>query len=339
MHWIDISDQTYRHVVIAQGTPTLYNGQPTTVALDDNRTIFCFWTEGHGGPAIFFAKSEDTGLTWKNIPVPKDWSIMVNCPSIYKLKDKEKKERLTLFAAQPNISETISEDLGQTWSSVKSLNKPCVMAFSSIVQLNNGDYLGLYHRGKDDKDFAPLTIWSSISQNGGVTWSDSKLVGQKEGRSPCEPCVIRSLDGSQLACITRENQRVGSSLIMFSEDEGNTWSNMKETIWELTGDRHVAKYAPDGRLVIAFRDRMPQNPYYGHFVIWIGKYDDILQNKPGQYRIKVLHSYDGADCGYSGLEILPDGTVIATTYIKYKDNADKQSIISARFNMNELDSM
>jgi hypothetical protein len=139
----------------------------------------------------------------------------------------------------------------------------------------------------------------------------------------------------------RENQRVGPSLVMFSDDEGETWSNMQETTWELTGDKHVAKYAPDGRLVIAFRDRMPESPYYGHFVVWIGKYEDLLFgiSNRDQYRIKVLHSYAGADCGYPGLEILPDGTVIATTYIKYQNNADKQSIVSARFNMNELDSM
>ena len=81
-----------------------------------------------------------------------------------------------------------------------------------------------------------------------------------EGRAPCEPCVIRSEDGKRLICIARENKRVGNSLMMVSTDEGQTWSALQETPWGLTGDRHVIKYAPDGRLVAVFRDMAPGSP-------------------------------------------------------------------------------
>ncbi len=64
---------------------------------------------------------------------------------------------------------TYSEDGGKSWSPVRSLNKPCVMAFSSIVKLKNGDYLGLYHRGQNDRDRPPLTLWQSVSHDGGLT--------------------------------------------------------------------------------------------------------------------------------------------------------------------------
>jgi len=341
IQWIDISNQTHRHIVIAEGTPALYNGHPTTVMLDDNKTIFCVWSKDHGGQTAFLAKSEDAGLTWRNLLVPADWLSTRNCPSIYKLTDKNGKERLMIFAARPNMTQTFSEDFGQTWSPVKSLNKPCVMTFTSIVQLTNGNYLGLYHRRENDQTYLPTSIWASTSEDGGLTWSDSRFVNRKEGRDPCEPCVVRSPNGKQLVCLMRENQRQGPSLIMYSEDEGDTWSEMQTTTWELTGDRHVAKYAPDGRLVIAFRDRMRNSPYDGHFVIWIGTYDDIRLGKPGQYRIKVLHSYSTLveDCGYPGLEILPDGTVIAITYSKYKNDENQHSIVSSRFNLNELDVM
>jgi hypothetical protein len=337
---IDISTETYRHVIIAKGSPNLYNGHPTTVMLDDNKTIFTVWTRGHGGTVEFLAKSEDGGLSWKNLPVPNDWITTSNCPSIYKLKDQSGKERLFIFAGSPNMSVTYSEDFGNTWSPVKSLNKPCVMAFTTIIQLKDGGYLGLYHRrGMNDQREDPLTIWASKSKDGGLTWSESLLVGQMEGRSPCEPFAFRSPDGNQLVCITRENQRVGPSFVMFSDDEGETWSEMRETTWELTGDRHIAKYVPDGRLVITFRDKMPESPYYDHFVVWVGRYEDILLNRTGQYRIKALHSYAGWDCGYPGLEIFPDNTVLATTYIKYEDNEDKHSIVSTRFNLSEIDRM
>ena len=56
----------------------------------------------------------------------------------------------------------------------------------------------------------------------------------------------------------RENTHEGRSLMMFSRDEGKTWSEPAETPWGLTGDRHMAPYAKDGRLVVAFRDQAPK---------------------------------------------------------------------------------
>jgi hypothetical protein len=41
----------------------------------------------------------------------------------------------------------------------------------------------------------------------------------------------------------------------------------------------VARYAPDDRLVVAFRDRMVGSPFYGHFVVWVGRYGDIVNWK------------------------------------------------------------
>lgn len=252
--WIDISGQRERQVTIAPGRPDLYNGHPTTVMMDDHKTILCTWSYGHGGKASFIAESKDAGLTWKNGKTPADWQTMSNCPSIYKLTDKQGKERVFVFSAWPDMPMTYSEDGGKSWSPVRSLNKPCVMAFSSIVKLKNGDYLGLYHRGLNDRDRPPLTLWQSVSHDGGLTWSESVKVGEMEGRSPCEPCVFRAPDGKRLVCVARENNRVGNSLMMFSDDEGTTWSPLQETPWGLTGDRHVIKFTPDGRMIAVFRE-------------------------------------------------------------------------------------
>ena len=52
--------------------------------------------------------------------------------------------------------------------------------------------------------------------------------------------------------------------------------------------------------------------------------------------IKLLHSYAGGDCGYPGLELLPDGTFIATTYIKYWGDERRHSVVSTRFKLDEL---
>ena len=162
--WADISGQKQRQVVVAAGTPDLYNGHPTTVLMDDNKTMICTWSEGHGGKAAFIGFSYDGGLTWHNQSAPKEWEGLVNCPSIYRLTDKNGKERLFVFAqietgqVYRDMAYSVSEDQGRTWSKIKVLGKPCVMAFTSIIRLNNGDYLGMYHRGNSDEDRAPLKI-------------------------------------------------------------------------------------------------------------------------------------------------------------------------------------
>jgi hypothetical protein len=77
----------------------------------------------------------------------------------------------------------------------------------------------------------------------------------------------------------------------------------------------------------------------GHFVAWVGRYDDIGGDLSGQYRVMLLHSFAGPDCGYPGLELLPDGTIDATTYIKYNPGAGKHSVVSVRFRIEELDAL
>ncbi len=335
--WIDISYEKGRQTIIAQGTEELYNGHPTTVMMDDNQTIFCTWSYNHGGKCGLMARSTDAGRSWEQIETPADWQTTVNCPSIYRLTDKQGKERLMVFAAQPNMSQTYSEDGGKTWSPVRSLNKPCVMAFTTIIRLNNGDYLGMYHRRANEQDPLSLTLWQSISTDGGLTWGESIKVGEMSGKAPCEPYIFRDASGKQLICIARENRHNSTSLIMTSNDEGKTWSHLKETLWGITGDRHIIKYTQDGRLIAVFRDMAIKSPTRGHFVAWVGRLDDLLWGFSGQYKIKLLHSFHGMDCGYPGLEILPDGTILAITYIKYKPGKEKHSIVGVRFNLDEID--
>lgn len=343
--WADISGQKERQVVIAAGTPDLYNGHPTTVLLEDGKTMVCTWSNGHGGKAAFIGFSHDGGLTWESHPAPVEWDGLVNCPSIYRLADKNGRRRLFVFAqvetgkGYRDMAYSVSEDDGTTWSTIRKLGKPCIMAFTGIIPIEGGDLLGLYHRGGEDQDRPPLTLWKSFSHDGGLTWDESVLVGKYEGRSPCEPCLLRSPDGKRILCLARENQRKGCSLMMFSEDEGQTWTELRETPWGLTGDRHVAAYLPDGRIIAVFRDMAPASPTKGHFVAWVGTWDDITQGRSGQYKVKLLHNYAGWDCGYPGLEILPDGTIAATTYIKYHPGKEKHSVVSVRFTIDELDDL
>ena len=335
---LDISQETYRHVFVAEGTEDIYQGHPTTLLMPDKKTIFCVWSVGHGGPAGTMAVSRNGGITWDRLDdsLPAGFSDHVNCPSIYRMLDKNThKARLWVFSAQPKMPRIMSEDDGKTWTELPPLGFECVMTFSSIVRLSDGNYRGFYHRRKGET----LVVLQTKTLDGGLTWSEPEVIADVEGKKPCEPFVFRSPDNNELCCLMRENTHTGKSLMMFSRDEGKSWSDPVDTPWGLSGDRHMGVYTRDGRLVIAFRDMAPNSPTRGHFVAWVGSYEDIQKKKPGEYRLKLLHSYAGTDCGYPGMELLADGTIVATTYIKYWDDPRKHSVVSTRFNIRETDAL
>jgi hypothetical protein len=341
---LDLSAETDRHVFVARGTEDTYQGHPTTLLMPDNRTLFCVWTYDHGGPCGPMARSDDGGLTWTRLDasLPEGLRLHRNCPSIYRMVDPAGTERLWVFAAQPDMPRIVSEDGGASWQELPPLGLPCVMTFSSVVQLRDGRYLGLYHRREDggtgeSSAAQPLVVLQTITADGGLTWSEPQVIAKVQDRMPCEPYAFRSPAGDEICCLMRENTHTGRSLQMFTTDEAQSWSIPEDTCWELTGDRHAGVRTGDGRMAIAFRDKALDSPTHGHFVAWVGSYDDIRQRRPGQYRAKLLHSHAGGDCGYPGMECLPDDTVLATTYVKYSAGNEKHSVVSVRFRLAELD--
>ena len=363
---IDLSEDTARQIIIVGGTtePDAYHAHPTTAMLADNKTMFCVWNLGHGGHAGPMARSDDAGLTWKRIDdsLPPNYVNFKNCPSIYRITDPQGKERLWVFAArtltdkenskpiegrhQGFMPRIVSEDDGKTWRELPPIggriakDDPfrCIMTFSSIVRLKDGSSLGLSHRGSGLGEEGTLQVLQSITHDGGFTWSEPVVVcdGTKlDAKHPCEPYVFRSPDGNELCCLMRENRRSGTSLVMFSRDEGQTWSQAVDAPWGLTGDRHNGISLPDGRLVIVFRNASPQSKDKGGFIAWVGTYDDIKQGKPGQYRVSLLKTFK--DGFYPGLHLLPDGTIVATTYIKFHPGKEMNSVVSTRFKLAELD--
>jgi len=336
---VDISGDTPRHVVIAAGTETVYQGHPTTLLLPDGRTMFCAWSTGHGGPAGAMAVSRDAGLTWSRLDnvLPPGFRKHRNCPSLYRMMDMQTGQvRLWVFSAYPQMPRIMSEDGGRTWTELEPLGLDCVMTFSSVVRLSDGNYLGFYHRRKGDL----VVVLQTRTDDGGMTWSEPSVIAEVAGKKPCEPFTFRSPDNKELCCLMRENTHTGRSLMMFSRDEGKTWSSPRDTPWGLTGDRHDGVYTKDGRLVIAFRDKAIGSETHNQFVAWVGTYEELRNNRPGEYRIKLLTSHDGrGDCGYPGMERLPDGTILATTYLKYQPDNNKHSVVSVRFTIDETDTL
>jgi hypothetical protein len=186
-----------------------------------------------------------------------------------------------------------------------------------------------------------MTLLKTFSDDGGLTWSEPEAVFRSSEIHICEPGLIRSPDGKRLAVLLRENLRRRNSQIIFSEDEGLTWSAPRDLPDPLNGDRHTGKYAPDGRLVVSYRSISPKgkaSPYEGDWVAWVGTFDDLVSGKPGQYLVRLKDNMVGADCAYPGVEVLPDGTFVATTYGHWLAG-EEPYILSVRFRTAELDAL
>jgi hypothetical protein len=344
--FLDLSSDTDRHVIIAAGTPEIYQGHATTALLADGKTMFAVWTTGHGGHCGPAAMSKDRGKTWQRIDdrFPPEYATWKNCPAIYRMADARGKERLFVFACgkpapgqdrAAGMARVVSEDNGETWRVMPPLPVTCVMPMCSIMRLKDGAYLGQYNDRWPERKKIWNRVFQIFSYDGGLTWSKAELVAQHEAMNLCEPFLLRSSDNNELCAILRDNVKNALSKLIFSRDEGKTWSDPIESSWGVTGHRHHGVCLPDGRWVIAFRDTAPGSPTRNHFVVWLGTYEDIRERRPGR-RIKLLHSFAGSDCGYAALELLPDGTVFATTYIKYWNDNRKHSVVGVRIKPEDL---
>jgi len=338
---IDISQETDRQVVIDR-EPGQYLGHPTTVLLEDNRTMIAVYPKGHGRGAVVMKRSADGGLTWsERLPVPDNWATSLEVPTIYRVVDRRGTKRLIMFSGLYPNRMAVSEDDGVTWTPLEPIGDfGGVVSMSSVVLLKDGRYMALFHDDgrflREKKTPKKFRVYKTLSSDGGLTWSQPEVVTEHPKAHLCEPGVVRSPDGSQLAMLMRENSRQFNSFVAFSNDEGATWSEPVELPGSLTGDRHVGRYSPDGRLVIAFRDTTHVSPTKGDFVAWVGTYDDIVRGREGQYRVRLLDNKKDHDCGYPAVELLPNGTFIATTYGHWIEG-EQPFIVSVRFKLAEID--
>ena len=337
-------------------------GPSSTVLLDDGQTMIIVYAKGTGpapGP-IVMRRSTNGGKTWSaRLSTPRSWFAAKDIPTIHRLTDAEGKKRLIVFSGQYPIRMASSEDDGAKWSELTPIGEfGGLTAMSSVIALKTGPghYMALFH--DDGKHFTldprkkglGFRVYKTVTTDGGRTWGTPEMIATDKYANLAEPCAIRSPDGKQIAVLLRESRRfkpqddpndpkeLMNSFVIFSDDEGKTWSKPRELPGALTGDRHVAVYAPDGRLVIGFRDTTHESKTRGDWVAWVGQYDDIVKGTEGQYRVRLRGNFQTIECGYTGLSLLPDGTFVATSYGNWSPNAQPY-IVSVRFTLPELDKM
>jgi len=346
---IDLNKRTDLQIVISKD-PKIYMGHPSSVLLDDGKTMVMMYLNQHGRGKMMWQRSTDGGKTWsKRLPLPEGWDkpVVINgkehppfleVPILYKVTDPKGKQRIVLYTAGRDnypARHAVSEDGGKTWSKAKpilfggkELYKTIVF-LSDLIRLKDGSYLGTWHyRG---------TTFVATTQDG-LSFSKPRIAAVYPKAFPCEGCLIRSPDGGKIALLLRENNRNYNSLICFSSDEGKTWTKPRQMPDSITGDRHQHTYTPDGRLFISFRDRGVETPTHGDWVAWVGTFEDLEKGREGQYRVRMKDNLKGADCAYPTQHLLPDGTIFAATYGQW-GKGEKNSILGFRFKIEQLDAM
>jgi|GEM_PF-161135 len=379
---VDLDGDTERQVVVDREEGQ-YLGHPTTVMLEDNRTILAVYPKGHGKGEIVYKRSGDQGRTWSSrLPVPDSWATSKEVPTLHRVVDKYGTKRIIMFSGLYPSRMAVSEDDGMTWSELEQAGPwGGIVVMSAVVPLKTGKghYMAMFHDDgrfftadgskiyKDDQEqfnSRMFTLYKTLSLDGGLTWSFPEAVHRSREKHICEPGVIRSPDGRTIAVLLRENSRRDNSQIIFSHDEGRTWTNPRPLPNELTGDRHVLRYTPDGRIIALFRDRSPRSaqgdlleiaeregesnysliaartglgsPTEGDWAGWVGTWDDLVNGGEGQYRIRFKDNTRGWDTTYPALELVPGGIFIATTYGHWKEG-EMPYILNVRFTMEELD--
>ena len=180
-------------------------------------------------------------------------------PTLFQVKNNKGEENIIMFSGLYPIRMASTQDHGKTWSELRSIgNFGGIVAMSTMIQdqKNPGHYRALFH---DDGRFISekskkqnptvFTLYSCLSTDGGKSWQNPVSIYSSSFIHLCEPGAVRSPDGKQIAVLLRENSRRKNSYLIVSDDEGKSWSKPKELPITLTGDRHTAKYLPDGRLL------------------------------------------------------------------------------------------
>ncbi len=350
---VDLNDRKDLQTAITPSNGK-YWGHPSSVLLEDGKTMIMMYLDGHARAKLYWKKSFDGGRTWTDhLPVPEGWNdLLPGCktafmevPILYRMTDPAGKERIQMFTGVPFIRRAYSEDDGKTWSKLEVLkNKDlgAIVVFADMLRLKDGSYMGTVHdsgrfmRGKYAHKW--FSVFTMKSRDGGMTWDDPVKIATHPKGHLCEAGLVRSPDGKRIALLMRENARLFNSFISFSDDEGETWTEPREMPGALTGDRHQCTYLPDGRLFISLRDRGHDTPTFGDWVGWVGTFEDLEKGREGQYRVRLKDNHKGADCAYPTQHLLPDGTVFAATYGHWAPG-EKAWIIGYHFKIEQLDKL
>lgn len=341
----------------SEDTRNQYFGQPDMVRTRTGRLITSF-PQGHGKGPLIMKVSDDNGATWaRKDDTPRSWEGSQETPTMYTMTLPDGRERIMLITACPGWGRdsagnrfgwntSFSDDDGETWSEYRhfyprrahdNADNDAVVAMASLVQLHDAEgrplqrWMGVYH----NQAFVNYKTYLTFDENGQDQWSEPEPLipeyREVEGRiKMCEIGMFRSPDGRRIVGLARSQSHNDLATLIYSDDEGATWSEPMSLPGSLAGERHKAAYDPvSGRLLITFREirydsngngRFDGNADWvaGEWVAWVGTYEDLMNQNEGSYRIVLAEDWannaKSGDTGYAGVTVLPDGTFVMDSY-------------------------
>lgn len=338
-------------------TSNQYFGQPDMIRTKSGRLITSF-PQGHGKGPLIMKISDDDGATWtRKTDIPASWAGSQETPTLYMLNLADGTERIMMITACPGWgtdsagnrygwNTSYSDDNGETWTGYRhwqsnrtydNANNDAIVAMASLVQLKDSDgndiqkWMGVYH----NYAYVNFRTYLTFDENGDEQWSESEpyLTQWRSIESAYQMCEIgmfRSPDGKRIIGLARSQSHNNPATLIYSDDEGETWSKPMDLPGSLAGERHKIAYDPiSGRLLVTFReinyDLNGNNRFdggndwnAGDWVAWVGTYDQLINQEDGEYRILLAEDWannaKSGDTGYAGVAVLDDGTFIMDTY-------------------------
>ena len=209
------------------------------------------YPKGHGKGGIVYKRSADGGKTWsKRLPTPASWATSREVPTLHRVVDAKGTKRLIMWSGLYPARLSVSGDDGAKWSELKPAGDwggIVVMGCLEELKTGKGHYMAMFHDdgrffakgGKRGKS-ALFNLYKTFSKDGGLTWSKPESIFARSDVHLCEPGIIRSPDGKQLCVLLRENSRRNNSFVIFSNDEGKTWTKPRELSAALTAKANTA---------------------------------------------------------------------------------------------------
>lgn len=384
-------------------TSKQYYAQPDMIRVSKGehkgRLITAF-PQGHGKGPLVMMISDDQGKTWiQKESTPSDWAGSQETPTMYALELPDGSERLMMITACPGWgtdsdgntygwNTSYSDDGGDTWTEYKhwystmngeegGANNPAVVGMASLVPLYDesgkpkNEWMGIYHHQGEFTNYKTILSFEKKDGKWVESWSKPEKLFTDEQHEVektlqmCEIGMFRSPDNKRIVGLARSQSHAHLSTMIYSDDEGKTWSDPVELPGSLSGERHKALYDPiSGRLVITFREMNFDTDYDGKvgengsdwicddWGMWVGTYGQLMNQEDGEYRFRLdedwaQNTYKG-DTGYTGMTVDPEtGLFVMDTYGHWnkeysekwgwgKVTSDLSYIRQARFTLNDL---
>lgn len=337
--------------------PNFYFGQPDMTYHTPTEKLVLVYPEGHGKGPLHMQISLDKGETWSYInQQPKSWTHSQETPTLYTLTFNDGSEKLILICGHPKIeswgdgsggfSTSLSDEKGDQWSEFKNHfpEFSAVVAMASLIKIKKTKGEDCWMAVFNDKNFVNYKTYLTFNEQGEEVWSKPvPLMPQwraiEEEYQLCEVGIFRSPSGKELVGICRRQAHNGGSMLIVSEDEGETWTAPTELPASLAGERHKIIYDnTTEKLYITFREIILDEDKDGFFsdddwkagdwLLWVGSYDDLISGKEGDFRIRLAEDFTpsekSGDTGYAGFVLLPNRQFVLASYgVFFKEDAER----------------